>query len=411
MNIAGIIAEYNPFHNGHALHIRQTRQITGCSHVIVAMSGHFVQRGEAAVFDKWSRAEMAIHSGADLVVELPFVYAVRSAQYFATGGIRLLAALGASYLSFGAEHADLPLLSEAAQAMFNPSFTANFRSQLDQGVTYARAMERSLTIQTDLPSAFLTSPNNILAIEYLRALTSWAPHIRPIPVRREQAAYHDPVIRCEIASATAIRQVLLHGQATEIRQAVPSASYAIIEDLIQIRKGPVKPQSFDSILLAKIRSASPEELAAIPDMTEGLHYKTAESALRATDSESFFQLLKSKRYTRTRLQRMAIHILIGTSKEILASFDDSGPLYGRVLAFNNKGRELLRHLSTHASIPLVTKTAAMLSSRDRHQVHLTPAQQMLVFDTKASDFFVLAMPDTRWRSGAWDFLQSPIYVR
>ena len=413
MKITGIIAEYNPFHNGHALHIELARQQTKCSCIVVAMSGNFVQRGEAAMFDKWSRAEMAVRGGADLVLELPFAFAARSAQYFAAGGIRLLSALGASYLCFGAEEANLGLLNQAAHALDTTAMGEEFRHHMRQGVTYAKALSRSIIAHTGLPESCVTSPNNILAIEYLRALSRLAPHIIPIAIARQQSAYHDPVIRGNISSATAIRHSLRIAEAVneEVEQAVPHTSSAIMKHLLLGQKGPINPLILETLLLAKLRTTPLASLENVPDVTEGMHHKIATCALQATSGEHFFSLVKSKRYTRTRLQRIAIHTLMGVNKNDIAGFDDTGPLYGRVLAFNDTGRDVLRQLTGQNSLPIIMKTTTVLNSRQRHGTNLSPIQKMLALDTKASDIFTLAMPHSRWRSGGWDFRQSPIYIR
>ena len=411
MKIAGIIAEYNPFHNGHALHIAMTRRNTGCSHPVAAMSGHFVQRGEAAIFDKWSRAEMAVRGGADLIIELPCIFSVRSAQYFATGGVRLLAALGATYLSFGAEQADLTELGKAAYAVDDPLFGQIFTRHITEGVTYAKALAATISEQTGLTEQLVGAPNNILAIEYLRAIKKWAPAIAPVAIPRMEAEYHDPVIQGTIASATAIRLAMITEirLSEKIRQAVPFATYEKVAQLLDDRKGPITHSSFEAIMLAKLRSTPLITLENLPDVTEGLHHKIATASLHATNMEHFFTLLQSKRYPRTRLQRIVIHALLGTTKNDLAKHDATGPLYARILAFNDKGRELLRHY--RGACPLLLKTTSLLSSKQRNSATLTAAQKMLALDTQATDLFTLAMPGHHWRYGGWDFLRSPVYVK
>lgn len=409
MKLTGIIAEYNPFHNGHALHIDKARQLTNCTHVIAVMSGQFVQRGEAAMFDKWSRAEMAVASGVDLVIELPFAFAVRSAQFFATGGVRLLAALGAQYLCFGAEQADLKKLSAAANAFEQPDTAEAFRTGILEGLPYAKALSNAVAAQTGLASDFLMTPNNILAIEYLRAIRHWAPEMLPAAVTREHALYHQPVISGPIASATAIRNALLEHRALvpEIKAALPEGSLAVLHRQLNLQKGPVASNFFGDMLLAKLRTLSLSQLEAVPEVTEGLHYKIQSCALKAISLETLLALIKSKRYTRTRLQRIAVHALLGTTKSTLARFDTAGPLYARVLAFNGKGQEILRHLKQDAKLPLITKTTKFLDSHRRNSASLSPLQQMLALDTLASDIYSLGYPNPEFRAGGLDFLHSP----
>ena len=411
MKIAGIIAEYNPFHNGHAYHLRKTREVTGCSHIVVAMTGHFVQRGEVAVFDKWSRAKMAILGGADLVVELPFVFSVRSAQYFAMGGIRLLSSLGIHYLSFGAENPSLTQLSKAAFAPDDPLFFDSFHSKMKQGISYAKALALTIQSQTGLDLKFLSSPNNILSIEYLRGIHRWASHIQPLPISRTEAGHHDLDIRDGVASATAIRRSLLEqGLGENIRRTVPFTTYDIIHQLMNQKKGPVTQKSFEIALLSKLRTASLVDLENTPDISEGIHHKIAASALRAQSIEHFYSMIKNKRYLHSRLQRIMTHILMETKKNDIEIFDNIGPAYVRVLAFNTKGRELLRQYKKSCLLPIVLKTTTLLDSNLQKKTNLTMAQKMISLDTQASDIYVLGMPDPRWRRGGLDFLESPIYI-
>lgn len=412
MKLTGIIAEYNPFHNGHSLHIDRARELTNCTHIIAVMSGQFVQRGEAAIFDKWSRAEMAVASGVDLVIELPFAFAVRSAQFFATGSVRLLAALGAQYLCFGAEQADLKRLSAAANAFEQPDTAEVFRTGIQAGLPYAKALANAVAAQTGLASDFLLTPNNILAIEYLRAIRHWAPEMIPAAVAREQAAYHQPVISGPIASATAIRSALLTHKALvpEIKAALPESSLAVLHRQLDTQKGPVAANFFGDMLLAKLRTLPLSQLEAVPEVTEGLHYKIQSCALQATSLETLLAAIKSKRYTRTRLQRIAVHTLLGTTKHALAHFDAAGPLYARVLAFNSKGQEILRHLKQNAQLPLITKTTKALDSQRRNSASLSLLQQMLALDTVASDIYSLGYPNPEFRAGGLDFLHSPSFL-
>jgi len=412
MQLTGIVAEYNPFHNGHALHVKQARQKTNCSHIVAVMSGQFVQRGEAAIFDKWSRAEMAVAAGVDLVIELPFAFAVRSAQYFAAGGVRLLAALGISSLCFGAEQADLAMLSTAANAFDHPVTLDVFQSGIQQGLPYAKALSNAVAIQTGLSADFLMTPNNILAVEYLRSINRWAPHIKPVAVTREQAPYHQAVISGSIASATAIRKALLDRNLLdeEIAAALPQVSRTIIHQLLHQQKGPVEGHFFGNMLLAKLRTASLISLEQIPEMAEGLHHKFLTCALQAIDLDMLLSLVKSKRYTRTRLQRIAVHTLLGTAKADLTLFDTAGPLYARVLAFNNNGKDILRQLKEHSTVPLITKTTQYLDSHQRNIAELSPLQKMLSFDTIASDIYSLGYPNHASRVGGLDFLRSPTYL-
>ncbi len=412
MQAVGIIAEYNPFHNGHKWHTETAREASGCPFVIAVMSGNFVQRGEPAIFDKWQRAEMAINSGVDLVVELPVVYAVRSAQYFATGGIRLLNSLGiVNHVCFGTEHDNLQILSDIAQAAECQQIKQKLHENLKTGSTYAAALGQALQQQCDIGNDLISAPNNILAIEYLRAIMTYASGLIPLPVKRQHTSYHNTEITAPFASATAIRQALLTKMQVddELEAVIPPTSKNIIAETLRTMRGPVNLNSFSNIILAKLRTANSEYLAGLPDVSEGLHHRIGDYAIKTSNIDELLNMCKSKRYTRTRLQRIIIHALLGITKSQLAKFDESGPLYARVLAFNQRGRQILKHISHNAAVPVITKTTHFLTSKQRMGKDLSPLQNMLAYDTLASDIYVLGLPTSDWSSGGWDFRCSPIY--
>ena len=207
--VVGIIAEYNPFHNGHAYQIARIRALLPDAALVAVMSGSFTQRGEPTVLDQWQRAALAIENGIDLVIELPYAFSCRSAQHFATGGIRLLAALGCvTHLAFGAETDDLPLLTQLAEASELQAVKEDLHQRLKEGRSYAAAFAGAVAQRCSCPPSILRQPNNILAIEYLRARTHFAPKLHPLLIHREGAAYHDESIVSNIASASAIRCTL-----------------------------------------------------------------------------------------------------------------------------------------------------------------------------------------------------------
>lgn len=408
MKIAGIIAEYNPFHNGHLHHIEETRRLSGCDFIVAAMSGSFVQRGEPAIFDKWSRAEMAVQAGADLVLELPYVFTVRSAQYFAAGGVRLLNSLGGiSHLSFGAEHADLDVLTRLAEAVDEEETIRSARDHLSRGITYASGLGHALADRTGLSAEIIASPNNILAIEYLRSIRRFAPSLIPFPVERRSAAYHDPDIKGSIASATAVRKALIQGAVATAETAIPPESASLVRALLTCGEGPVEYSAFSQNILAVLRLAPLSALADLPEMNEGLHYKFKEAAITATCLEELLAAVKSKRYSRTRLQRLLIHALLQSNRSQFALFDEAGPLYARILAFNNRGRNILRHVIRNAAIPVITKTAHFLDSRTLASGNMSPLQKMLGYDILATDIHVLGRPNQHSRLGGLDFRRSP----
>lgn len=413
MKAVGIIAEYNPFHNGHLWHLEQARAVTGHPAAVAVMSGSFVQRGEPALFDKWARAEMAVCSGVDLVLELPVVFAVRSAENFATAGIRLLGALGVvDAVAFGAEQPDVSQLTALAKAIDEEETIDLLKLELDAGRPYAAAMGKALGRRTGLAAEIIAAPNNILAVEYIRAILRFAPGLNPVPISRRSAGYHDTAVAGPIASATAIRQELQRGPegAARISQALPAASAALVEALVRDGRGPVFFRDFDQMVLARLRTASLPELEQLPDMSEGLHHKIKDAVLKASTLEELLSRIKSKRYSHTRLQRLVIHALLGSRKDRLAGFDKTGPLYARVLAFNDRGRTLLRQMRSKSAIPVITKTTRFLSSTGRAADRLSLLEEMLAADTLATDLYVLARPNPGMRRGGLDFRTSPLYL-
>jgi predicted nucleotidyltransferase len=413
MKAVGVIVEYNPFHNGHKWHLNEAKKISGCPFVIGVMSGNFVQRGEPAIFDKWKRAEMAIRGGVDLIIELPAVFAVRSAQYFAAGGIRLLNSLGVvSHICFGAEDADLSILKKIATATDDIKVINDMQLNLKSGKNYAAALGQALEKFYSISPDIITASNNILAIEYLRAIEKFAPAQIPIAVTRQQSKYNDTTITTAFASATAIRQALIDTMmiTEELKLALPSTTLHLLENILENKCGPVTLSTLSNIILAQLRITDLKKLEQLPTVSEGLHYKLRDCSLLAANTEQLISLLKSKRYTYTRLQRILIHALLGTTQAALANFDEQGPLYARVLAFNRNGRILLKQMAHQSMIPSITKTTHYLSSKQRDMDNLTPLQQMLSVDTLSSDIYSLGMPPSNWTAGGWDFRYPPLYI-
>ncbi len=415
MNVVGMIVEYNPFHNGHLWHLNEAKRISGAQYAIGIMSGNFLQRGEPALTDKWSRAALAVQSGVDLVIELPAVYAVRSAQYFASGGIQLLDRLGVTnHVCFGTETPDLSALTLAAQALNKKCVIDKMRRKMKTGQNYAASLASALSAEAGVTESLLQTPNNLLAIEYLRAINIYSPHLIPHPIQRLRASYHDNLITSDIASATAVRTSLLESKTfipgSAAWKCLPECCANQINNLVSIGKAPIILESFSNIILAKLRTMQLDELAALPEVAEGLHNKISDAAHKATTAQELLTYIKSKRYTLTRLQRIIIYALLGITKDKLTQFDELGPLYARILAFNHNGRKMLQEISKQATIPVITKTSQFLTSRQQRHQKLTPLQDMLAYDIVATDTYVLGSPSNHWKAGGQDFHTSPLYI-
>lgn len=412
MHVNGIVAEYNPFHNGHLYHLEQSRKFSGINRTICVMSGNFTQRGDAAILDKWARAAIAVQAGVDLVIELPVVFAVRSAQNFALGALRLLDSLGiVKTLCFGAEHANYALLNEAAQISVSAEFKESLRKNLKLGQSYAAALSAALTESNSIPLHILSAPNNILGIEYLKAIQQNSSKIQPIILQRNMANHHDEQISSSIASATAIRNQLKNPllDFSLLEKVIPACSYQAISSIYTNQSSFPDMHHLNTAILTILRTIKINELSQITGISEGLEYKFLDAALK---SKTMYELLvrtKSKRYPLSRLQRILIHCLLGTNKKAIENFDQTGPLYARVLAFNTCGRTMLKELKSTSSIPIITKITDYLNTATRNRDAQTSLKKMLAIDTYATDIYSLCFAENR--QGALDFTHSPIYIK
>lgn len=404
MNVVGLVTEHNPFHNGHLYHVQQARQACDADIVVSVMSGHFLQRGEPALFNKWARAKMAVMAGVDIVIELPAAYSVRSASAFARGSVEILNAAGiVSHICFGSESGDLTRLWPAAHLLANEphDFKQKLAHYLDRGLSFPKA--RSLALTDCLPpeqqnaadSDVYTSPNNILGIEYLKALESTGSGIMPVTIKRFAAGYHDREIDdyggieqyLAIASATSIREELSAAGALnrKISAVVPETTLQIMEQEMASGQGPVFMANYAQIMFYLLRTRAKDWLAEIYDVTEGLENRIIESARTARSVEDLLEQIKTKRYTRTRLQRILAYIMLGYTKSLAAAFDETGPCYLRILGLSAQGRRILKTIKKQGHLPVLTRTAPFLNNTDN-------VARMLKFDVQATDIYSLLTP-------------------
>lgn len=329
MKIVGIICEYNPLHRGHAKQFEMIRRMLGEDTVIVClMSGNFVQRGAPAIIDKSLRAKAAICCGADLVLELPVTCALSSAEGFAAGGVRILAGF-CDYLCFGAETADETVLMQTASALLSDAFPPALRRYLDAGKSFPAARQAALE-DMGLNAAVLETPNNILAVEYCKAILSQGCTMQPLPIHRG-GSYHDELPDEENPSATAIRKLML--DAGDFKSLVPDAAWNVFADapLHSIEAG-------QRAILARLRTMSDAEFEALPYGSEGLWRKFMHASRSEATLGGIIEATKSKRYTRTRIDRMIMCAFLGIRLQDMFS-----PVpYARVLAFNDRGRSALK---------------------------------------------------------------------
>lgn len=396
MKTVGLITEYNPFHNGHAYHIEKAKMLTGADRVIVVMSGDFVQRGAPAVMPKHLRTESALLSGASLIIELPVCFATGSAEYFAQGSISLLNRLGCiDSICFGSECGDLHLLEEIAQILADEpiEYQTALKQALKEGASFPAARQEALNIYSDKYSEILASPNNILGIEYLKALAKIHSKMEPFTIKRIGAGYHDMDIDGQFSSATAIRSDIYQLAdvnssseslpLTHIQTQVPSSCHELMKKNYQTRY-PVKADDFSLLLKAKLLSETAGSLSHYLDMSPELANRILRLRNDYLSFEQFCDLLKTKELTRSRISRSFIHVLLGITNDWLTAMKAPAP-YARILGFRRDHADLLGILKRTSDIPLITSPA--------RAVLADTAYQMLELDIYASDLYESVITD------------------
>ncbi len=347
--VLGIIAEYNPFHNGHLYQIQEAKKQTGADYVVAVISGNFTQRGNTSLVNKWIKTDMALQSGVDIVIELPTVYSISSAENFAEGAIKILDSLKiVDTLCFGTETADFAALNNIANVLYNEpkEYVSLLNHELGKGVSYPKARESALMMYLNDIKRYaniLSGSNNILAIEYLKALKKLKSGMRPFSVQRKKVYYNDEKIVDEFASSTAIRKLVSRGQYDEIRKVIPTSSYMLLKE--EIRKGSfvLDILKFEKEILYNLRKMTISEIAELPDVTEGLEHVIKNGADSCNSILDLMDIVKSKRYTQTRIQRILLYALLGITKKDMVNARKVTP-YVRVLGFNKNGREMLSEI-------------------------------------------------------------------
>lgn len=417
MKVLGIIAEYNPFHNGHLYHLKSSKALSGADCTVAVMSGNFTQRGEPAIVDKWARAEMALSCGVDLVIELPVTYAMASAEYFAFGAVRILDSLGIiDILSFGSETGKLADLSEVAEILIDEpeAFKKALKEYLSSGKSYPSARQRALSsyLKTmhgkDTLSGLLKSPNNILGVEYLKALRKLNSKIIPITVARIVNDYNSEELTGEISSATSIRRAFSDTSRRTsmelLEHSMPEASLAVLEREFELGRGPVNSSDFSLLLLSALRKMSASDINSLPYMEEGLENRIILAAGKAGSYCELVDLICTRRYTGTRIQRILFSILTGLSNDNFETFNNAGgPAYIRVLGFNDTGRRLLSSIRGKSALPVITKTAGYKNSELPH------VSTMLQLEAHATDQYVLGFKNPQMRRSGNEFTRNVIY--
>lgn len=413
MTAIGIIAEFNPFHNGHLHLLQEAKRAIPQAPCICVMSGNFLQRGEAAWCNKWSRTAMALHAGADLVIELPVCYAVRSAYYFARGAIQLLERTGVvTHLVFGSESGNLNELHSIAAIIGNESqeYQNVLKSFLSRGYSFARA--RSLTLQTITANPklnqLLLEPNNILALEYLHVLDEIKSSMATLTFPRLGAGYHSDEIST-LASATAIRSALNQElDLSAIAPAVPSTTLQILASEISHGHAPIKTETLEQSILLKLRLSSAADLANIYEVSEGLENRIVKAAGQSGTFEELKQKIKSKRFSLSRINRILLYCLWDLHQDQIICFDECGPQYLHVLGFSPSGQKILQEIKSRSILPIFSRGSEVKKACCDYSNPLL--QAMLDLDRRASDIYTLLHPNPATRMGGLDFTTSPIRI-
>lgn len=406
MKILGIISEYNPFHNGHQWQIEKSKQETGAQGCIAIMSGNITQRGAFPLLNKWDRTILALKGGVDLVIELPFAYAGQSAEAFALGGIKILNATGVcTFLSFGSESGDIEGLKALAEILEkeSPLFKKILKYYLKTGISFPKAREKTIHVLLgNKAAALLSSPNNILGIEYLKALRKIQSKITPFTIKRQGADYHS-IEAQNYPSATGIRYHLFNHEKENLEQwlknKLPYPSHELIKLMEKINL------SGDKQLLNALRMSilgkDIRDLKRYPYVSEGLEHKIVDNLKTAPDLNTLIKNCISKRIPQTRIQRILINRMLDLDKQTLSLFSDPNFVpYIRVLGFNKIGQSILGEIKKYGEIPILTNLKSNLKQLSTIQ------NKLLDYDIRSTDLFNLFYEkDYLYHQ---DFLKSPV---
>lgn len=403
MKATGIIVEYNPFHNGHKLHAHAAKKETNADILIAVMSGNFLQRGEPAFLDKWTRTELALKNGVDIVIELPYAFATAHAPVFAKGAVQLLDALHCQAYCFGSEEGHIAPFENSLALLraHHTEYERLIRHFITEGMSYPKALnhayERLINIhQESKPFINLTQPNNILGFHYMQAANQLNSPMFSATIKRVGADYHDESLENKtIGSATAIRKTFF---ATNELDAVQNFIPSNVYDTLRTRHEQTDYfghwATFYPFLRMIILRDTPKKLVRIADVTEGIENLIYQSALQHASFDNFMETIKSKRYTWTRIQRMLTHILTGYTYDTREKI--AAPSYLRLLGMTDDGRRYLNSVKKNVKYPIISKVSAFSS-------------KSIDFDVHATNIYAIGLGDNSMVNA--DFKKAPIYIR
>lgn len=395
--VLGVIGEYNPFHNGHLYHIAESVKETEAEFVVCVISGNFVQRGNTSVINKWAKAKMALENGADLVIELPTVYSISSAENFAEGAIKILNSLKiVDTLSFGMEASDIATLNNIANVLYNEprEYTIMLSHELQKGNSFPKARENALMMYLNDIKKYanvMSGSNNILAIEYLKALKRTKSDITPVGIKREKVLYNDEYMVDEFASATAIRKMLMIGQFDDVRKVMPKSSYAILAEELRQGHYVIDLSKFEKQIIYTLRRMTIGEIKDLPDVSEGLENTIKNAAESCNTLYELMNIIKSKRFTQTRIQRILLYALLGITKKQMEVARKIDP-YVRVLGFNQKGKTLISEIvKKNRRLNIITSVKKYMDTVSNKNL-----KEMLETDIMATDIYTLGYEMDSW---------------
>lgn len=376
MKISAVICEYNPFHNGHEYMLSEMKK-GGAEYIVACMSGNFCQRGEAAVYDKYTRTKAALKGGADLVIELPVSFACAGAERFAYGGVSLIDSLGCvDELVFGSECGDTELLTLIAEALADEKLNDELKNALSHGVTFASARQSALEKIIGEKASLLSQPNNILAVEYIKALRKINSDIQPRTILRKYADHDGDKEFNGFAGAKYIREKIISGE--DYKSLVPEYAFDIYNNAEFPPPLCGRMKKLEPVILYKLRTMDVSEIACLPDISEGLENRIISAVRDSAGIDELIDKIKTKRYTRARIQRILMYALLGVKKNELSS----KPCYIHILGFNEKGREILKIAKKSASLPVIMKYSDIKKADEQ-------AQSDYIFESRADDIYAL----------------------
>ena len=389
-NVLGIIGEYNPFHNGHKYHLEKSKKIANADFTVAIISGNFVQRGNVSLINKWEKAKMAIANGVDLVIELPTIFSISSAENFAYGAIKILDSLNIiDFISFGSEVGNLTTLDTLANILYKepPEFSTILKHELDKGISFPKARENALLMYLNNIRQYaniMSGPNNILGVEYLKAIKKLKSDLKPITIKRLNANYNDLNTTKNIASATAIREMIKENKPAGMSKLMPSNSYKILYNCIKEGQYVKDITCFEKEIIYNLRKMSIKEIQNLPDVSEGLENSIKKGANSCNTLSELINHIKSKRYTASRIQRILLYSLLGITKKDINTCLKQTP-YIRVLGFNQKGKELISIISqSNPDLNIITSIKKFIDSNPNKNL-----LNMLNIDITATNIYTL----------------------